>query len=368
MQPDLDRFLAWIPSTAGGPGTRIKVAFLGLLATMLLGSIGYSISEERSFVDALWLTLVTSTTVGYGDDFPRGLAARLVTVFIMVGGFLSVSLATASFVELLVEGRVARMLGRRSVDKKIATLAQHYIICGYGRMGKLICREISGRVPVVIIENTEEECRRLEEDGQLYINGDATEDEILERSGIKRARGLVSVVASDAENVFIALTAREMNRDLYILARAIDERSERKLLRAGADKVISPYLIGGLRLAQAILKPAVVDFMEFAFQNDSLDVHIEEVRVAEISDLANRKLQSSGISAYNVIILAIQRGNGRMEFNPSRETIISAGDTLIALGATPGLNALQARAHGASNEPDPESPKNPGRAEVEGAP
>lgn len=329
--------------TGVNPEVRIVFALVGIVVTLLVGTLGFHFfgSKPRSLADAFWLALITITTVGYGDDVPRSTAARFVTVMILGSGFLFVSLATASFVELLVEGRINRLLGRRSVEQRIAGLKKHYIVCGYGRMGRLICREIVKRVPVVVIERREEALRKLEEDGIPFIIGDATEEEVLEKAGIERASGLVSVVASDAENVFIVLTAREMNRALYLLARAVDERSERKLLRAGASKVISPYLIGGLRLAQAILKPAVVDFLEFILHNDSLDVQVEEALVQEASFYANKPLSRSEITNQNVIVMAIKRSNGRMAFNPSRETIINPGDTLIVMGPEPGLKKIQ---------------------------
>lgn len=325
-----------------GPERRILMASLGLISTLLLGAVGYELTEPQfNFFDSLWLALITSTTVGYGDLHPETAGGRLVTVGILGSGFLFVSLATASFVELLVEGRIAKILGRRSLNQSIQNLKDHYIVCGYGRMGRLICREICAKVPTIVIEHERDNERRLVDEGITYIIGDATEEEVLEQAGIERAKGLISVVASDAENVFIALTAREMNRDLTIIARAIDERSERKLRRAGANKVISPYLIGGLRMAQAVLKPAVVDFLEFILHNNSLDVQAEEIRVGSSSELVAQPLKSSGISRFNVIVLAIKRGSGRMEFNPSGETVIQAGDTLIVVGPNPGLKKLE---------------------------
>jgi voltage-gated potassium channel len=341
-----DQIFSFISRPEWSPSFRIQIALLWLLLTTVLGAFALMLTDtvKRSFWKSFWLALITTTTVGYGDDFPKSPTAQMVTIGILANGFLSVSLATASFVELLVEGGVARILGRRSLESKIARLRDHFIVCGYGRMGRLICQEMRDHIPLLVVEKDEDQIRHLEEDGHLFLIGDATEEETLERAGINHARGLVSVVASDAENVFIVLTAREMNSEIYILARAIHERSERKIIRAGANKVISPYLIGGLRLAQAIMRPAVVDFMEVVLQSDKLDVQVEEILVAPSSELANQKLESSGISALNVIVLAIKRNNGRMEFNPSRETIIHNGDTLIVMGPHVGLEKLEKKA------------------------
>jgi voltage-gated potassium channel len=338
-----ERVFSFISQPKWDPSFRIRFALLWLLVSTVLGAFLLQLTDDkvRTFWESFWLALITTTTVGYGDDVPQSFSAQLVAIGILGNGFLSVSLATASFVELLVEGGIARILGRSSLDAKITRLNDHFIICGYGRMGRLICREIRDQVPLLVVEKSEDEVRHLEEDKLLYIVGDATEEETLERAGIERARGLVSVVASDAENVFIVLTAREMNRGMYILARSVAEKSETKILRAGANKVISPYLIGGLRLANAIMKPAVVDFMEFVLQSDKLDVQVEEIQIGDSSELAKQQLQSSGISALNVIVMAIKRSNGRMEFNPSRETVIQGGDTLIVMGPEPGLEKLE---------------------------
>ncbi|MDF1663378.1 MAG: potassium channel protein [Planctomycetota bacterium] len=340
------RLFSFLQRPEWGPGFRIRLALAWLLTTTVIGAFLLDITDkvDRTFWESFWLVFTTITTVGYGHDYPRSFAAQAIMIGILGNGFLSVSLATASFVELLVEGGIARILGRRSLESQIARMKDHFIICGYGRMGRMICREIKSQVDVLVIEKSDEEFRHLEEDDVIYLVGDATEEETLERAGIERARGLVSVVASDAENVFIVLTAREMSRGLYILARAVNEQSERKILRAGANKVISPYLIGGLRMAHAILKPAVVDFMEFVLQSDKLDVQVEEILVEASSELAGIELQSSGISALNVIVMAIKRSTGRMEFNPSRQTIIQAGDTLIVMGPEPGLEQLVKKA------------------------
>lgn len=326
---------------------RIRIALAGFAMTIAIGALGYRLFEPGlSLGSSLWLALVTATTVGYGDLVPQTLGGQVTTIIILASGFAFVSLGTASFVEFLVGGQVARVLGRRRLEKNLAELKNHIIVAGYGRMGQLICREVGQSLPIVVIERDQEILRRLTKEGILAIEGDATEEPVLERAGISRAKGLVTVVETDAENVFIVLTAREMNQDLYILARSIDERTERKLIRAGASKVISPYLIGGLRLAQAILRPAVVDFLEFAFNSSALDVHVEEICVSARSELAGVALSQSGISAHNVLVVAIKRAIGSMEFNPSRQTEIAVGDTLICLGPQSGLQTLQERAGG----------------------
>ena len=225
---------------------------------------------------------------------------------------------------------------------KIRTMKNHYIICGFGRLGKIICRELkASNTPIVVIDNNPENRQVLEDEGIPYINDDATVEDVLIEAGIERAKGLVSVVASDADNVFITMTARGLNPSLFILARADEERTEKKLIRAGADRVVMPYLIGGQRMAQTILKPAVTDFLELTVHNRQIGLEMGELEVSENSKLDGVTLIDSGIrQEMDVIIVAISKKSGEMKFNPSSQTRIEAGDTLISLGKSEDLRKL----------------------------
>lgn len=227
------------------------------------------------------------------------------------------------------------------MEKKIKELKDHYIICGYGRMGKIICRELQEKhMKFVVIEK--EPALSPEKEDMLIVKGDATRDEVLKEVHIEMAKGLISVLPTDAENLFVVLSARGLNPSLSIVARAGEEGSEQKLLRAGADKVVSPYHIGGLRIAHTVLKPAVVDFIEFATKSGNIDLQMEEIRIQEASRLSGLTLDECGIGReLGIIVVAIKKTGGELKFNPTFRSTIETGDTLIALGEISRLKILE---------------------------
>jgi voltage-gated potassium channel len=233
-------------------------------------------------------------------------------------------------------------LGRKKLTKKIENLKNHYIICGYGRMGHIICREmLQGRASFVIIEKKPEVLTTMDAD-ILSLQGDATQDIILKQAGIERAKGLISVLSTDSENLYVVLSARGLNPTLKIVARASEEGAESKLIRAGADNVVSPYFIGGLRIAHTLLKPTVVDFIEFATKSGNLELQMEEIKLKGASDIIDRSLDECGIrKEMGIIVVAIKRESGTMEFNPKSTSVIRKGDTLVAMGETKQLKALE---------------------------
>jgi voltage-gated potassium channel len=241
-------------------------------------------------------------------------------------------------VQIIIEGQFRKLLGRRRMQREIETIADHYLICGHGRMGEILCQELRHeKVPFVVIEGEAALADELCEQGYLVVVGDATQDEILERAGIHRARGLVAVVSSDVDNLYITLSAREMTRQtrpgFYILARATDQHAMQKISRAGANRVISPYYIGGMRIVQALLRPTAYDFIEVVTQSSGLDLMVEELRVGERSALVDKALKDSGIrQKYDIIIIGIKKSSGDMIFNPGPSHIIESGDVLVVLG------------------------------------
>ena len=247
---------------------------------------------------------------------------------------------------MVVEGEIAAALGKRKLLKKIKKISGHYIICGFGRIGEIIARQLRQRnVPLVIIENNPDLMARLDESGYYFVPGDATKEEVLQEAGIDRARGLVAVVHSDASNVYIVLTARSLNPNLFIVARGEESGSEQKLLRAGADKVESPYEMGGRKMAHTILRPTVTTFMELAM-HEGVEWSMEEILVGDTSPMIGQPLKDSGIrQKFELIVVAIKRADGERLFNPTPETLIQSGDTLILLGMRKNLDALEEILH-----------------------
>jgi voltage-gated potassium channel len=265
------------------------------------------------------------------------------TMLLVVSGITVLFYTVGKIAQVMFEGQFQRYFGRMKVEKRIEAMKDHYIICGYGRIGSLICREFAARpVPFVVVENQEAVAQKLEAEGHAFIRGSATEDETLLKAGIKRAKGLIAVVTSDTENVYITLTARGLNPDLFILARAGEEGSDIKLRRAGANKVISPYHIGGSRMAQAVLRPNVVDFIEIATGRDHLDLQMEEICIPGGAACVGQNLVASGFrKETGVIIVGIKKADGKMVFNPESHTRLDGRDTLIVLGEPASILKLE---------------------------
>lgn len=307
------------------------VLFFGLLA---LGVSGYMVIEGWPFMDALYMTVITIATVGYGEVHKVSAAGQIFTVlliFLGVGFFLYV---VGNAVQFLVEGRIRHVLGRRILDKQINKLKDHFIICGYGRMGRALCSYLTQKnLNVVVIEQNTKRVPVMDEDGILYLVGEATDEAILIKAGIKSARGIISVLGSDADNVFLVLITKGLNPELFIMARANQNATEKTLYTAGANKVVSPYALGARRMAHAILRPTVIHFLELAFSDESANIHLEEFPVSASSRLINVPLQESRLrQELNLIIISIRKADGTMRFNPKASYRFEAGDTVVAVG------------------------------------
>ena len=332
-----------MPKESMNPIRQLKISLLILLLLVSLGTMGYQMIEGWSFLDALYMTVITLATVGFQEVHHLSSAGRVFTILLIIFGVTVLGYTVGKLAQIMFEGQFQRYLGRKKVEKSIDALRDHYIICGYGRIGALICKEFAAKpLPFVVVENNPMIQEKLEEDRTLFLRGNATEDETLLRAGIKRAKGLISVVTSDTENVYITLTARGLNPDLFILARAGEAGSEIKLTRAGANKVVSPYQIGGSRMAQAILRPNVVDFIEIATRSGHIDLQMEEIFIPELSPFTGQNLKDAGLRRdTGVIIVGIKKLSGRMVFNPGSSSVLEARDTLIVLGQPSEISRLE---------------------------
>jgi len=316
---------------------------LVLLLLMSAGTIGFMTIEKWRFLDAFYMTVITLGTVGFKEVHDLSDNGKLFTIMLIIVGVGVLGYLVGSLAQIMFEGQIQRVIGRKKVEKMIEALNGHYIICGFGRIGSLICREFRAKgLSYVVIEKDAEVNESLDEHGFLHMKGDATLDEVLLKAGIKRAKGLVSVVSSDTENVYITLTARGLNPDLFILARSSEDGADIKLKRAGANKVVSPYVIGGSRMAQSILRPNVVDFIEIATGSEHLDLQMEEIAIPPHSSFAGETLVSSGFrKETGVIIVGIKKSHGEMVFNPHSQAMIEGNDTLIVLGDPEAISKLE---------------------------
>ena len=310
---------------------------------IIAGSAGYMVIEGWNWVDAVYMTVITLATVGFGEVHEIGTIGRIYTIILILMGVSFFVFVAGSVVQFMVEGRILTIMGRRKLDKKINRVKNHYIVCGYGRIGRVICKHLKTRpMDVVVIERSEDQIPIMEEDGVLYLCEEATEESALIKAGIKRAKGLVASLATDIDNVFLTLTARQLNPDLLIIARASNPAGKAKLRAAGADTVESPYEIGAVSMAQRILRPTVTSFLDFALTYKRRDIQMEEIPIDPDSGLANVMLKDSGLRQnYNLIIIAIKKTDGIMEFNPSFERKILPGETLVAVGEEDNLKRLE---------------------------
>ena len=324
-------------------GTRHLIfSFSILILIVAAGTIGYMIIEGWQFIDALYMTVITISTVGFKEVNQVDLAGRIFTIFLVFSGVGFTLYVAAAVVQFMVEGRIRIILGRRRLDKKIDRLKNHYIICGYGRIGRVLCRHLKrADIDVAVIDKNPEQIPVMDEDGILYIAGEATDENILIKAGIKRAKGLVAALATDTDNVFLVLTARQLAPEILIMARSSQETAKIKLRAAGANFVESPYEMGAVSMAHRIIRPTVTSFLDLAFAHKRRDIQMEEIPVSSASELVNVQLKDSGIrQKYNLIIIAIKKSDGSMQFNPSFEAVIAPHDTVIAVGEADNLQKL----------------------------
>ncbi len=321
---------------------RIELALLAVFGVLVAGSVGYVVLGF-SVLDAVYQTVTTITTVGFREVRPLTIAGKVFTIALIVVGVGTALYAFSVVLEALVEGHLRQLLGRRRMERDIARMSGHAIVCGWGRVGRAVGGYLAGRgAQVVVVDNDPERVAAIP---YPSLTGDVTDDDVLRRAGVMRARALITAINTDAENVFVTLSARALRRDLVIIARARTEASEPKLLRAGATRVVNPQRIGGQRIAAAALQPNVVEFLDVVMHDGSLEFRLEEVAVRAGSRLAGSTLRETDlVETTGALVLAMRGSDGKFLTNPPSHTRIEADDVLIAIGTTQQLSALLAAA------------------------
>jgi voltage-gated potassium channel len=330
------------------PRKKLQLALSAIAVITASGMVGFKLLVPNiSWFHALYFTLNTVATIGYGEPPNMTEGARVFTVALIITGVGTIGYALSVAVQTVVESELLSTFGKRKMYKDINKLSGHYIVCGAGRVGAGVIRDIarSGQ-DFVIIEGDETIADRLLTQGHMVLMGDATNDDVLKAAGIERARGIVCAVSSDPDNLYITLTARDLNKETRIVARANDEAAVNRLLKAGADKVVSPALSGSSRMSQMLLRPAVADFIELATMTERLELEIEQVEIGAHSPFIGIALKDTGIrSETDVIVIAIKRASGEMIFNPAADTLIEERDALVTIGSHSSLLALERMAN-----------------------
>ena len=316
-----------------------------LTTAVLIGTVGFVVVEGWPAFDSFYMTLMTLTTVGYGEVHPLSYRGRVFASFLMLVGVTTVFVSIAIIGDTLLRLELTDYFGRKRRDRMLRDISGHYVVCGAGRVGRSVMHELlRSEATVVLIDNRVERAWWATDKGVITLVGDATKDEVLRQAHIETAKGLVAAISSDAENVYVALSAKVLNPKLVISARATDEQAEEKLRRAGATTVFTPYSFIGHRLAQSMLRPHVASFLDVAsaFRKSDLELEIEQVQIDSSSALVAKTLEQLRLgSQYGVIILAVQHKSGVMQFNPPADLRIEAGDVLIAMGDRTKLKRLE---------------------------
>jgi voltage-gated potassium channel len=322
---------------------RLLYIGMAMATTLAIGTAGFILIDGYPLFDAFYMTLITMSTVGYAEIHPLSHAGRVFNSVLIVVGVSTIFVAIGAMTQTIIELEFGDAIGKRRNKRMIEHLKDHYIICGYGRVGRGAAEELHhAGVPFVVVDSSQDRVERAMMSGMLAVLADATRDETLHRVGVERARGLVAALATDADNLFVLLSAKGLNPKIYAAARAAEEGAEEKMRRAGADAVFAPYSITGHRLAQSMLRPHVVQFLDFTTKDIGIDAAIEQMRVAPGSRMAAKTIRELQVGRdFGVIVLAVRKGTGEMEFNPSADTAVEAGDYLIVIGRQDNLLKME---------------------------
>jgi voltage-gated potassium channel len=323
---------------------RLKIASLAglIVAVLAFGTFGYHWLLGWNWLDALFMASITVTTVGYGEVRQLDTVGRIFTIILLFTSVGMFAYALSSLTSLIVEAEVGHLIARRRMDKKIAALKDHVILCGFGRTGQAVHTHLQREhKPFVVLEQQKDHLQMLREKQLLHLEGDATHDELLEHAGIRRATGLVAALGNDAENVYLVLSARQLNPNLTIVSWASTNEAERKVLRAGADHTLSPYTLGGSRIAHLLLHPHTVEFLDHAMSGGDA-IRMGEIQVKAESKALGKSLMELGVRrSLGVIVIGVRSADGKLHFNPPADRPFHADDILIGIGSTEQLDKLR---------------------------
>jgi voltage-gated potassium channel len=324
------------------PQIQVEKAALLILFWILFGTAGFTVIEDWPMFDSFFMTITTISTVGYGETHPLSLYGRLFASVLIIGSIGTGIYAFTRLGQLVVEGELLGVLGKRKMMTQISRLQKHYIVCGYGRVGEVVCDGLEeAGVPFCVIDSDPTLEEVFKHRGFLYLIGDAGDEETLITGRIQQARALLALLSSDADNLYLSITAKSISPSTLVIARASDEKAEIKMKRGGADKVVSPYKMAGLRVLQAAIKPAALEFIDLVSHSQHLALSLEETAVAPGSLLSGLSLARAEVrKRYGTIIVAIKRASGEMVFNPGGEQTIQAGDTLVTIGKAEDLRRM----------------------------
>lgn len=313
---------------------RLRLGLFVVGAVVLTGTIGYHLIEDLSWLESLYMTAITVSTVGFKEVRELSAAGRVFTITMILGGVGSIAFLGSSLLEWIIEQHSGRMGWRNRMQRRIDALNGHIIVCGYGRMGRYVINQLeAAQTPFVVVEKDPDLCAALEEREIHTVRGDATDEDVLEAAGIARAGALVAALGADAENLYLTLTAHGMQADIRVIVRAEEQASHAKFIRAGAHKVVSPYRIGADHIVQLLLRPSVVDFIDLVTHQENLELDIDQTEVTKDSALADKSIMESRVrQSLGRMILAIKRPDGTSEFDPAPETVLRPGDILVTIG------------------------------------
>ncbi len=318
---------------------QVGLGLVLLSVITLLGTIFYSLVEDYSILEAFYMTIITISTTGFKEVRPLSDTGKILTIFVIISGVMTIAYTGGKAAQLIIETQLFR---RKRMSKQLGKLKNHYIVCGYGRMGREVCETlVDNNESFVVIDSDQERIDELIEKGYIFIHGDGANDDTLIQAGIEKAKGLSAVVKSDAENIFITLSARELNKNLFVVARAVEDRTESKLQKAGADRVVKPYELGGKRIVHLLLRPGVTDFIEGVARKKGMNINLEEILIDEPCPLVGKTLAESPLrKELNVMVIAIYKSDGSFIYNPQSTELIELGDKLIVIAETENLAKL----------------------------